>query len=149
MKKFNVLLVVLAATVTMLTGCSGNNEVYSYSEYYHNNTALADHPIVGEWYSYQTFTWYYTFNADGTGLMAPEFAFYWSLEDGLIQIEILDESTYWEYDLAGDSLTLISTLLPGLDLELNFFRAGTEPDLSDWDFDFDFDFDYDFEEDEE
>ena len=141
MKKIKILLaalLVLLATFVATNIFSNNDDA--------DDVVMIDHPIVGEWDSYQTFTWYYTFNADGTGLMTPDFEFTWNVADGVIwiQVEGDETETYWEYTVDGDSMTLVSTLMAGFELELDFFRTGTEPDLSDWDFDFDMDFDDEF-----
>jgi len=101
MKKFlalSVVLVMLTLSLVAFTGCGGGG----------------DGTIVGEWNFVGSL--YYTFNEDGTGLLAGVGAIRWSAENGILTIclspavcDLLDECSlpqHWDYEVTGNRLRL-------------------------------------------
>ena len=96
MKKVLSMALVCLLVVTMLTACA------------------AEASIVGSWGMTQDeYTYTYTFNEDGTGVIAASgisLNFTWESADGKVTLktELADEAVTMDYSISGDKLTLIS-----------------------------------------
>jgi len=73
------------------------------------------HSIIGEWNWDLTNTWYYTFNADGTGMMYPDEEFTWTANNGVLTITMWGLPLRWEYEISGNRLHISSLDAPGIE----------------------------------
>ena len=74
----------------------------------------ANNEIVGEWHWDETNTWYYTFNADGTGEQFPDTAFTWTVDGNELTVMMDGLPLRWEWVISGDTLTLSSLDVPDM-----------------------------------
>ena len=81
-----------------------------------DNETADNHSIVGEWNWTATNTWFYTFNANGTGEMYSGTDFTWRISGNELAITIIPGfPARYEWEISGNTLTLSSLDIPGAD----------------------------------
>ena len=98
MKKL-LLIAATLFTAIALSACGGGDQ----------NEAL-----VGDWAWDVTNTWYYTFNADGSGTQWPSIAFEWETRGDELHITMAGSTQRWDWEIRNDVLTITSRQATGL-----------------------------------